>query len=76
MSRHYLGSINHTLLSLEALENRGIKLKGIIFNGDENQDTESIILEKSGARFLGRVSETNELNHEFIEKESLKFSGI
>ena len=76
MSRHYIGSINHTLLSLEALENRGIKLKGIIFNGDENQDTESIILEKSGARFLGRVSETNELNREFIEKESLKFSGI
>jgi dethiobiotin synthetase len=76
VSRHYLGSINHTLLSLEALENRGIKLKGIIFNGDENQDTESIILEKSGARFLGRVSETNKLNREFIEKESLKFSGI
>jgi dethiobiotin synthetase len=76
VSRHYLGSINHTLLSLEALERRGIKLKGIIFNGHENRDTESIILSRSGARFLGRISETAEINQDFIEKESLKFLDI
>src|SRR5690606_24903398 len=32
----YLGSINHTLLTIEALKNRNLKIKGIIFNGDTN----------------------------------------
>ena len=36
VSRHYLGSINHTLLSFEALKSRNLKVSGIIFSGDEN----------------------------------------
>ena len=56
VSRHYLGSINHTLLSLEALKNRNIPCAGIIFSGDENPATESIILTKSGVKFLGRIN--------------------
>jgi dethiobiotin synthetase len=56
VSRHYLGSINHTLLSLEALKNRNIPCAGIIFSGDENPATESIILAKSGVKFLGRIN--------------------
>lgn len=55
VSRHYLGSINHTLLSIEALKNRNIPCAGIIFSGDENPATESIILAKSGVKFLGRI---------------------
>jgi dethiobiotin synthetase len=55
VSRHYLGSINHTLLSLEALKNRNIPCAGIIFSGNENPATESIILAKSGVKFLGRI---------------------
>ena len=55
VSRHYLGSINHTLLSLEVLKNRNIPCAGIIFSGDENPATESIILAKSGVKFLGRI---------------------
>ena len=34
VSRHYLGSINHTLLTIEALKQRNISIAGIIFNGD------------------------------------------
>lgn len=55
VSRHYLGSINHTLLSLEALKSRNIPCAGIIFSDDENKATESIILTKSGVKFLGRI---------------------
>ena len=33
VSKHYLGSINHTLLTLEALKSRQIVLSGIVFNG-------------------------------------------
>jgi len=43
VSRHYLGSINHTLLTAEILQNRGVKIEGIVFVGDENSATESII---------------------------------
>ena len=56
VSRHYLGSINHTLLTIEALQNRKITVAGIIFNGDENQPTESIILSKTGIKMLGRIN--------------------
>jgi len=55
VSRHYLGSINHTLLTVEALQNRKITIAGIIFNGNENKATEEIILSKSGLNFLGRI---------------------
>jgi dethiobiotin synthetase len=57
VSRHYLGSINHTLLSFEALKIRKIPLAGIIFSGDENKATEEIILAKTKAKFIGRIEE-------------------
>ncbi|MCC8425842.1 dethiobiotin synthase [Mucilaginibacter sp. UR6-11] len=41
--KHYLGSINHTLLSLDALKSRNIPLKAIIFNGDSDEWSESVI---------------------------------
>lgn len=55
VSRHYLGSINHTLLSFEALKSRNLKVAGIIFNGNENTATESIILNKTGLICIGRI---------------------
>lgn len=55
VSRHYLGSINHTLLTIEALQNRKIPIAGIIFNGDANEATEAIILSKTQLTCLGRI---------------------
>ena len=55
VSRHYLGSINHTLLTIEALKMRGISVAGIIFNGDEAPSTEEIILHKTGLKMIGRI---------------------
>lgn len=57
VSRHYLGSINHTLLTFEALKNRNLKLHGIIFSGNENKPSEEIILEKTNAKFIGRIDD-------------------
>lgn len=57
VSRHYLGSINHTLLTIEALKNRKINVVGIIFSGNENKATESIILKKTGVNFIGRIEQ-------------------
>jgi len=57
VSRHYLGSINHTLLTIEAIRNRGFQVSGIIFSGSENKSTESIILNKTGIKYIGRIDE-------------------
>lgn len=57
VSRHYLGSINHTLLTIKALQNRKINIAGIIFSGEKNQATESIILSKTGINCIGRIEQ-------------------
>lgn len=57
VSRHYLGSINHTLLTIEALKNRKISIAGIIFSGNKNKATESIILNKTNLKMIGRIEE-------------------
>ncbi len=57
VSRHYLGSINHTLLTINALINKGLKVCGIVFSGNENKTTESIIEKMSGIPIIGRIDE-------------------
>ncbi|UFH36378.1 dethiobiotin synthase [Flavobacterium acetivorans] len=57
VSRHYLGSINHTLLTIEALKNRKINIAGIIFSGEENKSSESIIQNKTGVKCIGRIEQ-------------------
>jgi dethiobiotin synthetase len=54
-ARTTLGTINHSLLSIEALRSRGIPLLGIVFIGDENAESERIITEMGQARRLGRL---------------------
>ncbi len=55
VSRHYLGSINHTLMTIEILKSRKLNVAGIVFSGDENKASESIILEKTGVPLIGRI---------------------
>ena len=70
ISKNYLGSINHTLLSFEALKSRNINVKGIIFNGVKNEASESIILERTQLNYLGGISEMGNMN-----KLAIKSSG-
>lgn len=67
VSKNYLGSINHTLLSIEALKNRGISIKGLIFNGISNASTEEIIAKISGVSVIGRIPKL-----EIIDQNSIK----
>ncbi len=54
-ARTGLGTINHTLLSVEALRARSMPLHGLLFIGDDNSDNIRTIAELSGARILGRL---------------------
>lgn len=73
VSRHYLGSINHTLLTIEALKRRNIHMAGIIFSGDENPATETIILKKSKLPFLGRIENEPYFDQNVIQYYADKF---
>ena len=73
VSRHYLGSINHTLLTIEAMKSRKISVAGIIFSGDENKATEEIILKKSGAKFIGRIENEPYFDQNVIRYYADKF---
>jgi len=74
VSRHYLGSINHTLLTVEVLKNRGVVIKGIVFVGQENRDTEEIILSTTGLKMIARIPEVNVITKEFIKEQANLFS--
>jgi dethiobiotin synthetase len=73
VSRHYLGSINHTLLSLEVLRSRGIRLAGLIYNGLENKASETAIETLSGAKILGRVGAMTPVSRDTIAREAEAF---
>lgn len=57
-----LGTINHTLLSIEALKGRGIPIAGVAFVGDEQADPERTISEMGGALRLGRLPRLDPLD--------------
>ncbi len=68
VSRHYVGSINHTLLSINELMNRKIERFAVLFVGDANPSTESIIEKK--ANILGRLPWMEKINKENILQQA------
>ncbi|MBA2727231.1 MAG: dethiobiotin synthase [Parachlamydiaceae bacterium] len=68
VSRHYTGSINHTLLTIEAMKSRGIDLLGLIFNGEPNPDSEEAILAISKVNMIGRLLPEPILNPQIIQR--------
>ena len=67
VSKNYLGSINHTLMSIELLKSKGIALKGIIFNGDIDPDSEEVISKYCGSKILGHIPHVDSIDKEVIK---------
>jgi dethiobiotin synthetase len=68
VARTGLGTINHTLLSLEALWSRKMPVHGIIFVGEANPDNILTISEFSKVKILGRVPILDSLNPNSLTK--------
>ncbi len=68
--RNYLGSINHTLLSIELLRQEGIKLLGLIYSGDNFLDNEEVIEQFSQVRMLGRIDESKIIDKDFVHQQA------
>lgn len=56
VSRHYLGSINHTLLTIKALKDKGFDVS-VIYSGNEHKSTEDIINKMTNVPVIGRIDE-------------------
>ena len=70
VSQNYLGSINHTILSVNALKQYQIPVKGIIFNGIKDISSKDFILEYTGVELLGHIPQ-----YENIDKEAIIDAG-
>ncbi|WP_145854331.1 dethiobiotin synthase [Pedobacter suwonensis] len=66
VSQNYLGSINHTLLSVNLLRQYEIPVKGIIFNGTENEETERYILQYTKIKKLGYIPGLDQIDKAHI----------
>ena len=72
VSKNYLGSINHTILSFEILKQHGIPMAGIVFNGPENPSGEKFILNHTGLPLILRVHSESEINEAVIASYATK----
>ena len=63
-ARTALGTINHSLLTIEALRSRNVPIHGLAFLGDAVEDSEATIAEISGVRRLGRLPVIDPLTSE------------
>jgi dethiobiotin synthetase len=73
VTRHYLGSINHTMLSWKVLKEAGLNVVALVVSGTEHKSTESYFATQMDVPFI-RINELKEVNSESIalEAERLK----
>jgi dethiobiotin synthetase len=64
----YLGSINHTLLTWRELVSRKLNVKGIIFNGNANAESERIILHHTGLHCLLKIAREEKIDKSIVNK--------
>lgn len=73
--RYYLGAINHTLLSLEALKQREMSIKGIVFVGEDEFGAEEIITQIAACEVIARIPFSSEITSEFISVQANEISS-
>jgi dethiobiotin synthetase len=52
---HYLGSLNHFFLTVEAMQQRKLSILGVVFNGEGDRSTEEMLLKKAQTLCIGRL---------------------
>lgn len=66
VARTVLGTINHSLMTIEVMRSRGIEVAGIVFSGEQNAATESAIVQFGKCRHLGRLPHLDPLTPESL----------
>ncbi len=76
VSKNYLGSINHTLLTIEVLNFHQIPIVGIVFNGVENPESERFIAQYSKVKVLGHVDYEDVISKPFVKRNAEKIKPV
>ena len=76
VSKNYLGSINHTLMSCQILASYGLENIGIIIIGEPNPASEEIITKVSGVPIIGHIDWTNRFTKKFITSQGEQFKKL
>lgn len=74
--KNYLGSINHSILSIETLRSHKIPVKGIIFNGERNEASERFVLNYAPTPCLGFIPQLPDLTPNTIAKIAQQFHHL
>ena len=72
VSRHYLGSINHSLLTINTLQEKGFDVS-IIYSGDAHPSTESIIEKMTSVEVIGSIEDEPYFDKNVIKEYAKKF---
>jgi dethiobiotin synthetase len=68
ISNNYLGSINHTLMSIEVLKKRDIALLGLVMNGEPNASSEDFIRTYTNIPFMATIPKFDVLDHNAVKQ--------
>jgi dethiobiotin synthetase len=74
VSNLYLGSINHSLLSIDYLVRNDITVKGLVFNGPGNPESERIILSKAPWPLLLKIDQEKTINKDMVRRYAERLS--
>ncbi len=72
VANYYLGSINHTLLSVDAMRTRDVALAGLVFNGNADKASRSAILNLTGLPVLLDLPWADKVDREFISTQAAR----
>ena len=75
ISQNYLGSINHTLLSIEVMKSRGIPLLGIVMNGNENESSEAFITAYGKTPIIARIPHFDIIDSAAVKQYAYQVKG-
>jgi dethiobiotin synthetase len=65
--KNYLGSINHTILTIKQLKSKGINVLGLILIGERSVSSESIIEKVTQTKILAHLPYTNNITSEWVK---------
>lgn len=76
IAKTYLGSINHTLLSIDALQRRNIPITGLFFNGEVTKSSKDFILNYSTINYLGTFPWIENISKKEIAEQALMVKNL
>lgn len=70
--KNYLGSINHTLLTIDKVKSVGLDILGLLVVGDEVTSSERIIEDATQMNIIARIPIVDRVNQKWIKEQGLK----